>query len=103
MLEDDMNFDKKLIQKIWEKGRKDANLNSNVFRQDRFGAWIKHAEYNKSESMYGWTIIKNPDSKDSEYIPIHLKNCINENDTVIECNVTSAGTTNIQHVESSEI
>ena len=49
-------FTDELINKIWEKGRKDPKYNPDFVRKDACGAWIVWDKYGAQDNMYGWEI-----------------------------------------------
>lgn len=49
-------FTDELLDKIWEKGRKDPKYNSDFVRKDACGAWIIKGQYNDRNSIYGWEV-----------------------------------------------
>lgn len=40
----------------WEKARKIEGYDSDLFRKDACGAWIKKTEYGNRENAYGWEV-----------------------------------------------
>lgn len=98
-----LQFDKDTIKQVWNKGDSKSSLNFNVFRKDKFGAWIKKDQYNNSDSVYGWKIVdvgnlKNNAKKSSNLVPIHYKNEVQKNNDHQQCNVISLGTTNVRNM-----
>lgn len=49
-------FTDELINKIWEKGRKDPKYHPDFVRKDACGAWIIKDKYNDRDSIYGWEV-----------------------------------------------
>lgn len=45
-----------LLNKIWEKGRKDPKYNPDFVRKDACGAWMIRDKYNDRNSIYGWEV-----------------------------------------------
>lgn len=57
-------FSDEILNKIWEKGRKDSKYNSDVVRRDACGAWMIKGKYNDRDSIYGWEVDRiYPESK----------------------------------------
>lgn len=52
-----MNYSEQLIQQVWEKGRANGEIDSDMWREDECGAWISRAEYGKTDSDFGWKIV----------------------------------------------
>ena len=44
------------IEAVWRKGIIVPGYDSNVFRKDQCGAWMKKSEYGNTSSNYGWEI-----------------------------------------------
>lgn len=52
-----MNEDKKeFIELAWAKGRKIEGYDSDLFRKDACGAWMRKDLYGEIHNMYGWGI-----------------------------------------------
>lgn len=49
------NFSETQIQNVWNKGLSQENYNSDKYRKDCCGAWIKRDDYGKNTS-FGWTV-----------------------------------------------
>ena len=93
---------------VWEKAFIQEGNNSNVFRKDYAGAWIRKDQYGNRTSPYGWEIdhIK-PLSADGTYdldnlIPLHWRNNDHKSDNYPEWQtiVSSQGTSNIDKLQS---
>lgn len=52
-----MNYSEQLIQQVWEKGRANGEIDSDLWREDECGAWINRADYGKADSDFGWKIV----------------------------------------------
>ncbi|GAB4509377.1 MAG: hypothetical protein Tsb004_10080 [Allomuricauda sp.] len=50
------SFNEDLINLVWQKAYPVIGYDSNVYRKDRCGAWIKRSEYGNTLSQYGWEI-----------------------------------------------
>ncbi len=56
--ESDMKYSEQLIQQVWEKGRAYTEISADMWREDECGAWISRADYGKTDSDFGWKIVK---------------------------------------------
>ena len=50
------DFDKDIIEVVWEKGRVIEGYDPAKFRQDACGAWITRDKYGDKSSNFGWVI-----------------------------------------------
>lgn len=50
------NFDDETIKAVWNKATKVIGYDSNTWRQDKSGAWIKYDKYGDRSSTFGWEI-----------------------------------------------
>src|SRR5215469_4936219 len=48
-------FSDAMIQAVWNKGRTDTRYDSNVWRYDSFGSWMKRSSYGTT-GEHGWEI-----------------------------------------------
>lgn len=53
-----MNYSEQLIQQVWEKGRASGDIDTDLWREDECGAWISRPDYGKTDSDFGWKIVK---------------------------------------------
>lgn len=93
-----MGFDEDTIQKVWEKGKKVNNNDSNIWRKDDCNAWIQRSKHGDRDSKYGWEIDHiDPDGSNSlsNLRPLQWKNNVDKKDGKLKCNVTSNGTDNV--------
>lgn len=73
-------FKSNIIEAIWNKAKIQESVNSNIWRKDSCGAWIKRNEYGNTESDFGWEIdhvipVSKGGSDDlSNLQPLHWKN-----------------------------
>ena len=51
-----MDVNGELIRRVWEKASVIPGQDSDVYRIDMSGVWIRLKDYNDEESVYGWTI-----------------------------------------------
>lgn len=90
------------IKQVWKKAKAISGYDSNIWRQDHAGAWIKFSEYGK-RSTYGWEIdhrkplAKNGSDDDSNLYPLQWENNRTKGDDYPRFNtsITSNGNTNI--------
>ncbi len=74
------------ILDVWKKATEVAGVDSNVFRQDYAGAWIRYADYGNRNSQYGWEIDHlMPLSQGGEeiitnYLPLQWQNNVRKGD-----------------------
>jgi hypothetical protein len=47
-----------LIQQVWEKARAYTEIDGGTWREDECGAWIRREEYGRTDSDFGWKIVK---------------------------------------------
>lgn len=102
------NWTQTEIGEIWEKAEYiDEKNESNGFRKDQCGAWIKWSDYGNRNSKYGWEIdhirpaSKGGDDVISNARPLHWKNNASRQDGRLTKVITSKGTKNIL-VETGE-
>ena len=72
-----MKLSEQLIQRVWEKGRASTDISSDLWREDECGAWIRRADYGKTDSDFGWKIVNvtsgSPDAPEA-LRPFHHRN-----------------------------
>lgn len=72
-----MAYSEQLIQQVWEKGRAFGEISADMWREDECGAWISRPDYGKSDSEFGWKIVKveasAPDTPEN-LRPFHYRN-----------------------------
>ena len=71
-----MEVNGQLIRQVWEKASPITGQDSEIFRLDMQGSWIRKKDFNNIDSLYGWTIYPlnspaNDFSKLHELIPVH--------------------------------
>jgi 5-methylcytosine-specific restriction endonuclease McrA len=49
-------FSQQTIDAVWNKGFTDLQYNSNIYRKDAYGTWMKKDEYGDVSAKYGWEI-----------------------------------------------
>lgn len=49
-------FSVEVINTVWTKGKSVIGFDSNIWRKDSCGAWIKREDYGKTNSSTGWEI-----------------------------------------------
>jgi 5-methylcytosine-specific restriction endonuclease McrA len=50
------SFGQSDIDAVWRKGKVVAGYDSNVWRKDTCGAWMKKSEHGNTNSQHGWEI-----------------------------------------------
>ena len=50
------NWQKEIIQKVWEKAKTVKDVDGNLWRKDIAGAWISRKHFGNVYSEYGWEI-----------------------------------------------
>jgi len=76
-----------IILAVWKKGKIIGNNNSNVFRKDACGAWMKFSDHGDRDVKYGWEIDHiNPVSNGggdvlSNLQPLHWENNMSKGDS----------------------
>ncbi len=95
-----MIFSEEVIWQIWSKGYPSSD--SLLWRRDECGAWIFRADYEKTDSEYGWKIdhimpVSEGGTDDiSNLRPLHLENTERNPDGSLVCRVTSESSHNIK-------
>lgn len=107
------DYSEKQIEEAWQQASTVASVDSNVWRKDPCGAWIRRDLYGDTESedgqKYGWTIDhiipkslfsdkeKGADSTPMNRWAMHWKNNESKADDFprFKCVVTSEGNTNV--------
>lgn len=51
-----MAFDLNTVQLVWNRGVIEPGIDSNLWRKDVHGAWIRREHYGNRDSNYGWEI-----------------------------------------------
>jgi hypothetical protein len=72
-----MKYGEQIIQQVWEKARASGQVDSNLWREDECGAWIRREDYGKTDSEFGWKILNvTPGAPDTpeNLRPFHLIN-----------------------------
>lgn len=67
-----MSYSDDFIEGMWKSAASDPSREADIWRKDKYQAWIKHDEYNL-HSQYGWKIYQNPFHPD-DYIVFHWQN-----------------------------
>lgn len=69
-----MKYSEQLIQQVWKKGRASGGIDSNVWREDECGAWIRRTDYGKTDSEFGRKILNVTPGTPENLRPFHLLN-----------------------------
>lgn len=87
-----MAFSEDLVQQVWEKARGLAEHDSNEWRQDECGAWLRRDAYYHEQSEYGWVIVNTslggPDVVEN-LRPLHCNNAFDKALGRAHCQVTA--------------
>lgn len=87
-----MEFSEQLIQQVWEKARGFGSTDTDMWREDECGAWISRPDYGKSDSRFGWKIVKvvpgGPDTVEN-LRPVHYRNDYDIAGQHAKCHVTA--------------
>lgn len=77
-------FDDSTIEDVWRKGRIVSGYDSNTWRKDACGAWMKRNEYGNRDNKYGWEIDHvNPNGSDTliNLQPLQWENNVSKSDS----------------------
>ncbi len=72
-----MKLSEQIIQQVWDKARAYTEIDPALWREDECGAWIKRADYGKTDSEFGWHIVNvSPGAPDipENLRPLHHRN-----------------------------
>jgi len=96
-----MSWTEEEIQAVWNKGHIVEGKDSNNFRKDDCGAWMRRTEHGGRNSIYGWEIDHiipkaNGGTDDIDNLrPLQWENNLaRENNPEAPCVVTSTGENN---------
>jgi len=94
-------FSEEEKQQVWGKGKEEPPNDSNVYRKDACGAWIKRSLHNdvSSQTNYGWQIDHiDPDGGDdlSNLRPLQWYNNNIKTDKNLKCVITADGKKNVK-------
>ena len=53
-----MSYTESLIQQVWEKARAYTEVDGGAWREDECGAWMRRDEYGRTDTDFGWKIVK---------------------------------------------
>lgn len=53
-----MSYSDSLIQQVWERARAYSEIDGGTWREDECGAWIRRDEYGRTDTDFGWKIVK---------------------------------------------
>ena len=96
---------------VWQMANKIDNVDSDIWRQDYAGAWIRFSDYGNRNSQYGWEIDHlYPESLGgndelSNLMPLHWKNNVSKGDNYPRwtTSVSSDGVKNVDSVRNWKI
>lgn len=76
-----MDFSEDFVEHVWQNGKKVHGVNPDLYRKDKFGAWIRKCRYKECHQAlsFGWIIasdIKDKNTKLSpkEFYPVQWQN-----------------------------
>lgn len=86
-----VEYGENTIQQAWEHGRAMSDQDSNVWRQDQCGAWIRREHYGHESSEFGWKIHNIlPGEMGEEHLrPFHNQNTFNSSSGQAHCHITA--------------
>jgi hypothetical protein len=99
-----MDFDKVMIQAVWNEGSEVQGIEPREWRKDVCGAWMYRDSYGNRNSEFGWEIDhivaakdgKDPDDSLSNLQPLHWENNVAKDDGPLVCAVKSQGNRNVR-------
>ena len=81
---------------VWKKGKIVGENDSNIFRKDACGAWMKFGQHGDRDATYGWEIdhiipvVRGGTDALSNLQPLHWKNNAEKGDSPqLKCAVTN--------------
>lgn len=87
-----MAFSEEQVQQVWEKARGVPDHDSNEWRQDECGAWLRRDAYYHEQSEYGWVIVNTslggPDVVEN-LRPLHCSNTFDRAIGKAHCHVAA--------------
>lgn len=90
-----MAFSEEIVEQVWEKARALSSQDSNEWRQDECGAWLRRDAYRHEQSEYGWVIV-NVSLGGAEVVenlrPLHCSNTFDRANSKAHCHVTAERT-----------
>lgn len=98
-----MSYSESTVQAVWEKGFKDSQNDSSVWRKDQCGAWIGRNHYGDRNNQYGWEIDHITPEADgggdelSNLRPLQWKNNASRQDGRLSCPVKASGVHNVEY------
>ena len=74
-----MDINGELIRLVWDKAAAIPGQDSDIYRLDMSGTWIRLKDFNNEDSVYGWTIhavdgVEHNLTNISQLIPLHTFN-----------------------------
>ena len=81
-----------LRYQVWSKGTVVRGHDPSIWRKDQCGAWIKHNEYGKRNSQFGWEIDHiSPGGRTimSNLRPLNWKNNVAKSNGRLKCATTA--------------
>ena len=85
------------VQEVWEKAQIVSGKETERWRKDQCGAWMKRDQYGNRDSVYGWEKHHPSGTDDLEKrIPLQWKNNVTTGEGSLKCPVTSAGNKNVE-------
>lgn len=84
-------YNEQIVQQVWEHGRAVSDRDSDEWRKDQCGAWIRRDAYNQMQSDFGWKIHSIlPGNNSLDHLrPFHHQNSMFAPNGQVQCHMTA--------------